>query len=138
MILAYLTHDQVNEPRARELADARGVQLSPLFLKEAATAGPFDAIVHDLDCLPSAARRAILKNLLAGPLTCAAAVHGYRLEEAEGEALRGRGVVAHPHLEEVVRAVLARAVGRGAVRGEDAHAEATSLLDRCTLELGEL
>src|SRR3954452_19021588 len=131
MILAYLTHDQVNEPRARELADARGVQLSPLFLKEAATAGPFDAIVHDLDCLPPAARPAILKNLLAGPLTCAAAVHGYSLEEAEGEGLRARGVVVHSHLEEVVRAVLARAAGRGAVRGEGAHSEPPSPCSTC-------
>jgi hypothetical protein len=136
--LAYLSHDEVNQHRARQLADARGIELSPLFLKEAATAGPFDAVLHDLDCLPPADRRAVLKSLLAGPLPCPAAVHSYGLEEEEVEALRARGVVVHCHLEEAVSALLAGAARQATARSGDGDVGPTPPLDLFSLGLGEL
>jgi hypothetical protein len=138
MILAYLTHDEVNQHRARQLADAWGIELSPLFLKEAATAGPFAAIVHDLDCLPPTDRQGVLKGLLAGPLPWPAGVHSYSLEEAEVQALQARGVAVHRHLEEVVLALLARATSQATARWEDADVGPTLPLDLFPLGLGEL
>jgi hypothetical protein len=138
MILAYLSHDEVNQLWARQLADAQGIEMYPLFLKETATASPFDAVVHDLDSLPPADRQAVLKDLLAGPLPCPAAVHSYGLEEAEVEALRARGVVVHCHLEEAMSALLAVAARQATARSGDGDVGPTPPLDLFSPGLGEL
>ena len=71
MIVAYLTHDEVNQDLARRLADTAGMLLSFLFIRDEGMIRSFDVILFDLDCLPASDRQLILKGLLAGPLTSA-------------------------------------------------------------------
>jgi hypothetical protein len=92
VILAYISHDEVNLHLARELADAAGALLCPLFVRDRSSAVSFDAILCDLDCLPATERAATLKALLAGPLTCPVGVHSYNLERPEVRALRAKGI----------------------------------------------
>jgi hypothetical protein len=70
VILAYLSHDEVNLALALRLAEGAGALLRPLFIRDRPSDVSFDAILWDLDCLPVAERAATLKALLAGPLTC--------------------------------------------------------------------
>jgi hypothetical protein len=126
MILAYLSHDEVNLDLARRLADAAGVLLRPVSVRDAAPANWCDAILYDLDCLPPPDREATLKALLAGPLTCPVGVHSYRLEWPEVQALRARGVAVSRRLHEGVVANLVRAAGErrernGETQGRDSE-----------------
>jgi hypothetical protein len=109
VILAYLSHDEVNLDLAQRLADAAGVQLCPLSVRDSAPAVSCDAVLWDLDGLPHAERAGALKALLAGPLTRPAGMHSYRLEGAEVRALRARGVAVSRRLHAGVVAHLIRA-----------------------------
>jgi hypothetical protein len=102
VILAYLSHDEVNLDLARQLADAAGVLLHPVYVKDRKSAVSFDALLCDLDCLPAAERMDTLKSLLVGPLTCPVGVHSYSLEWPEVEALRARGVAVSRRLHKAV------------------------------------
>jgi hypothetical protein len=115
MILAYLSHDEVNLDLVRRLARAAGLHACPVFAKDAPGAGPFDAVLYDLDSLPPAERERALRRLLLGPLPRPAAVHSYHLEWGEVQALRGRGVGVSRLLHERVIAglVLAAAEAGG-------------------------
>jgi hypothetical protein len=118
MILAYLSHDEVNLALARQLADAAGVLLRPLFVRDGPSDVSFDAILWDLDCLPAAERAAALKALLAGPLTRPVGVHSYSLGWLEAQALRARGVDVSRQLHEgvvtnLVQAASGRRTGSG-------------------------
>jgi hypothetical protein len=106
MILAYLSHDEVNLDLVRRLAEAAGVHVCPVFAKDAAVAGPSDAVLYDLDSLPPAEREQRLKALLMGPLTCPVAVHSYHLGWNEVQGLRARGVGVSRLLQERVVAAL--------------------------------
>jgi hypothetical protein len=111
VILAYLSHDEVNLDLAQRLADAAGILLRPLFVRDKSSVVSADAVLWDLDCLPSAERAGALKALLAGPLTCPVGVHSYSLEWAKVQALRARGVAVCRRLHEGVVAHLVRAAG---------------------------
>jgi hypothetical protein len=52
MLIGYRTIDEVNEDTARQLAQACGVRLYPLWPREAPPDGGFDAVLYDRDCLP--------------------------------------------------------------------------------------
>jgi hypothetical protein len=111
MILAYLSHDEVNLELAGQLADAAGVLLRPVFVRDAVPAVSFDAVLCDLDCLPPAERAGTLKALLAGPLTCPVGVHSYNLDWTEVQALQARGIAVCRRLYQGVVAHLVQAVG---------------------------
>jgi hypothetical protein len=111
VILAYLSHDEVNLDLARRLADAAGAVLCPLFVRHKESAASFDAVLCDLDCLPAAERAGTLKALLAGPVTCPVAVHSHSLERAEVQALRAKGVAVSRRLHEGVVTNLVQAAG---------------------------
>jgi hypothetical protein len=87
LILAYLSHDEVNLDWGGQLANAAGALLCPLFVRDK-SATSFDAVLVDLDCLPSSDLTATLEALLAGPLTCPMGEHSYSLESSEVEALQ--------------------------------------------------
>jgi hypothetical protein len=124
MILAYLSHDEVNLDLARRLADAAGVLLRPLFVRDGPSHVSFDAILWDLDCLPPAERAATLKALLAGPLTCPVGVHSYSLGWLEAQALRARGVDVSCRLHDGVVTNLVRAAS-GRRTGHNGASEAS-------------
>jgi hypothetical protein len=102
VILAYLSHDEVNLDLARRLAGAAGALLYPLFVRDRLSEVSFDALLCDLDCLPVTERGATLKALLAGPLPCPVGVHSYDLERHEVQALRAKGIDVSRRLHEGV------------------------------------
>jgi hypothetical protein len=97
--IAYVTTDEVNQDLALRLADDFGAELCPLSPKDPPPNGEFDAMVYDLDYLPPEGRRAILAGLLAGPRSCAVAVHSHNLREDQADALRAGGIAVSSRLE---------------------------------------
>jgi hypothetical protein len=99
MRVAYLTTDAVNQDWAVHRAAEDGVTVHPLALDDPPPDGQFDAVVYDWDYLPPQRRAQFLLGLLAGPLSCPAAVHSYNLEEDHIKALRRHGVAVSSWLE---------------------------------------
>jgi hypothetical protein len=119
MLFAYLSMDEVNQDLAHRLAAAYDVELDVLTFRDAAPAGQFDAVLHDLDSLPADRRAAILANLEGGEVPGPVAVHSYNLRVSQIKALRNRGVLVTRQLNPQVfvrlrRAVLDQAASRAA------------------------
>ena len=64
MLFAYLSLDEVNKDLARQLATKVGGVLEALSFRIDARAVPFDALVYDLDSLPTDYRSDLLTQLL--------------------------------------------------------------------------
>jgi hypothetical protein len=108
MRIAFLTTDEVNEARAREMALACGVALFPLAPKDEPPDGEYDAVLCDWDFWPAERRQ----DLLAGPdgrPHRPLAVYGYCLDEGQAKALRSRGVAVYVRLRPKVFRQLRRA-----------------------------
>jgi hypothetical protein len=114
MLVAYLTHDEVNQVLARKLARKCGVKLDVYSIREAASACRCDAMICDLDFLPPGSRDLLVAELQRaqnGPV----AVHGYNLPARQRRMLRRRGVIVARRLRPDVFAWLRAAVAaRGA------------------------
>jgi hypothetical protein len=61
--------------------------------------GQFEAILYDLDCLPSKERQTVLDRLLSVQTRGPVGVHSYHLDEVQTEALSRNGVVVTSRLE---------------------------------------
>ena len=93
MRYAYLTLDQVNQDWAERVAAQAGAELDVVSPRDLLAAGPFDALLIDLDSLPPGYRKAALDDLLAGKQAGQAAVHSYHLRIRDARVLRRRGVI---------------------------------------------
>ena len=76
------------------------------------SAGPFDAVMHDLDHMDARFVGAIVTELLSGPAPLPAAVHGYNLGDEEMMALHADGVAVSRRLNPQLVRALCRAVER--------------------------
>jgi hypothetical protein len=119
MILAYLTHDEVNRDLSQRMADSLGIQLLPLFVRDIAPLDSFDAIVYDLDSLPADDRDLIVQALQRGRLFRPAAVHSYNLEPRQTARLKECGVTAQRRLNLRLVLALREAALAHAARPED-------------------
>jgi hypothetical protein len=99
MRIAYFTTDEVNLDLARRWARRIGCQLIPLSPREPLLDDQFDAVIYDLDYLPSELRRELLASLRNDPLPGPCAVHSYNLKRREAEALRFWGVQVRRRLQ---------------------------------------
>ena len=99
MRYAYLTLDEVNQDWAERLAAQAGAELDVVSPRDLLAAGPFDALLIDLDSLPPGYRKAALDDLLAGKQAGQAAVHSYHLRIRDARVLRRRGVIVARRLE---------------------------------------
>ena len=99
MRYAYLTLDEVNEDWAERLAAQVEAELDVVSPRDIFAAGPFDALVVDLDSLPPGYRKAVLDDLLAGKQEGQTAVHSYRLRIRDARVLRRRKVIVARRLE---------------------------------------
>jgi hypothetical protein len=99
MRYAYLTLDQVNQDWAERLAAQAGAELEVVSPRDILAAGPFDALLIDLDSLPPGYRKAALDDLLAGKEARQTAVHSYHLRIRDARVLRRRGVIVARRLE---------------------------------------
>jgi hypothetical protein len=87
----YLTHDEVNEQRARDLAEAWGAELLPLSLRDGLPDGAGSALLIDWDSLDPDGRERVLARLLAGPRR-RIGLHSYGLPEEDARMLQRKGV----------------------------------------------
>jgi hypothetical protein len=99
MRYAYLTLDEVNQDWAERLAAQVDAELDVVSPRDIFAAGPFDALLVDLDSLPPGYRKAVLDDLVAGKQEGQTAVHSYHLRIRDARVLRRRGVIVGRRLE---------------------------------------
>jgi hypothetical protein len=116
VLVAYVSLDEVNQDLAATVADKYGATLASL--ASPAEMAACDAVVYDLDCLPSADRWHILAALICGPVKGVAAVHSYNLQPMQRRALRRKGVAVHRRLHSGWLSRLIRGkIGKAALTG---------------------
>src|SRR4051794_15573435 len=93
MLIAYVTHDEVNAAVAARLARRHGLELIVLSVRDAEQAVAADRLVLDLDHLPPESRSKLFLRAGAGNLRPGVVVHSYNLAPGEDRALRSAGVV---------------------------------------------
>lgn len=94
MHIAYMTHDEVHRDLALRTATQCGVTVHPIAPNDPPTDEQFDAVVYDLDSLPSRRREEVIEELrdTSLPRAMLVAIHTYHINH-EISALRRRGVV---------------------------------------------
>jgi hypothetical protein len=97
-ILAYVTHDPVNEAFVGLRLEDRHTTLSPLTLRDPVPGWEFDRILIDWDSLDPEGREALLAEFLADPEPGKIGLHSYNLD-GEAAVLRGKGVAVFGRLE---------------------------------------
>jgi hypothetical protein len=123
MFICYVSLDDVNQRLAAETAEESGATIDYCASQAEMPVVPCDAVMYDLDNLPSDDRRRILNELRSGPAKRVSAVHSYNLKAADAEALRRNGVVVRRRLQRnwlthLIRGKMARAEARRGVSGE--------------------
>src|SRR5262249_23761066 len=83
-----------------------GVTIRPLAPRDEPPDGAFDAILCDWDYWPADRHGEVLAGLGAAPV----AVHSYRLDEDQSEALRSKGVAVFRRLDVEVLHTLKQAI----------------------------
>jgi hypothetical protein len=102
MRLTYITHDEVNAARARELAEEAGLELIVNDIRQRPTTS---WIVCDIDFLPENFIDRLLQQAAAGQDLSRVAVHSYRLTRCRARLLRSAGAA-------VSRRLTQRLIGR--------------------------
>jgi hypothetical protein len=110
MRIAYMTTDEVNHALAAQLARKCGAVVHKVRPGDTPPDGWFDAVLYDLDNVPTDRRRAFLAQILAGAPARLTGIHGYDLTEEQSEALRMRGVAVAQRLQPDLLRALCRAV----------------------------
>lgn len=96
MTVAYLTHDEVNASRIREMAARLRFELAILDIRQ--TAPEAERLICDLDSLPPETKNDLLANARFGVNLSALAVHSYHLSAKETRLLRAAGVTVSRRL----------------------------------------
>lgn len=112
MLIAYLTHDEVNLEAALQMADAYGATVYPLVVSDATPKNWFDALIYDIDHLPPEDRRKLIDQLLAAPPNFPVVVHSYNLSDEQVRTLKGAGIIVTRSLEPEMFKVIHRAAAR--------------------------
>jgi hypothetical protein len=97
--VAYITHDDVNEAFVASRAEAAGVTMEPLTLRDPLPDGQFERVLIDWDSLDDRGREGLLAGLLAEPWAGRLGLTSYGLNEDDAEVLRGKGVNVFGRLE---------------------------------------
>jgi hypothetical protein len=100
MRIAYRTLDDVNRDLATRLAARAGIDVLSPGIGECVES--FDAVVYDLDHLPTDFRDRLLSELASGQLTQVVGVHSYNLTDGQRRALRRRGICVRRRLGKVL------------------------------------
>src|SRR5262249_33549031 len=93
MRVAYFTMDEVNQYLVRQWAKGAGVGVGcPAGGRLGGTCPESDAVILDLDSLPTELRAHWLHRVLAGAAGGPVLAHGHNIMDSEAAALRQRGV----------------------------------------------
>jgi predicted dehydrogenase len=95
----YLSHDEVNDDRARRGVEARGQTVGSLEVRDGVPAEEEGTLLIDWDSLESEAREAVLGEVLARPLRRRVGMHSRGLAEEDVVTLRRKGVAVFERLE---------------------------------------
>ena len=116
-----LSHDEVNQDRARSLGAAHGLNVQARFLKEGLPDGDCRALVVDLDSVaPGRLALQRLVNELSGrPHPYPVAAFGYGLEYDQIMDLRAAGILVFQHC--LCPAVFAAIAGQSSDGLSDGH-----------------
>lgn len=96
-MIAYVSDDEVNRDSAARMAATCGATLHPHTTRDPVADGPFDAVVYDLESMPTRRRDAVVAGLLSARSPRPVAVHSYNLD-GERDALRDHGIVVTQRL----------------------------------------
>src|SRR5262245_26367451 len=94
----YVTTDDVHEELATRLARHFSATLCAARPRPGSGEEAPDALIYDLDGLPTPLQADVLAGLLAGPPRVPVAVHSYGLEDDRAAALRANGVAVYRRL----------------------------------------
>ncbi len=127
MRIAYMSTDEVNQALVARMAAECGAIVCTVLPKDPSPEGLFDAVLYDMDNLPTDERSAALERLLRGKPDRPTAVHGYDLTVEQARALNGNGVAAARRLHTGLLRSLLSAVRRDreTVPPDDAVTELT-------------
>jgi hypothetical protein len=98
MRLAYATADEVNRALATQMAAECGAVVCHVRPGDAPPEGLFDAVLYNLDDVPSDQHAAFLDGFCHDPPVRPTAVHGYGLADEQADTLRRHGVAAAQRL----------------------------------------
>src|SRR5436309_11604883 len=112
MRIAYWTIDEVNFSLACDWAGAHDMTIDQVTWQDIDPTQDRDAVLYDLDSLPTATRAEILSCLVLSALPLPVAVHSYNLEDSQIELFVACGVAVYRRLESEVFGNLRDAVLR--------------------------
>jgi hypothetical protein len=98
MRLAYVTADEVNLALATQMAGACGAVVCRVQPEEAPPDGLFDAVLYDLDAVPSNQQTGFLKRMSHDSPARPTAIHGYGIADEQAQTLRRRGITVSRRL----------------------------------------
>jgi hypothetical protein len=99
LFVYHLSHSEVNQEVARDLAAEHGLAVQTRFLREGLPDGDGHALIVDLDSVAPdrRGRRRLVKELSGRPRPYPVAVFSYNLEDGQAEDLRAAGVRVFEH-----------------------------------------
>jgi hypothetical protein len=92
MKLAYMNSDEVNQELAVRVAALHGAVVYRLVPDSPLLDGPFDAVLYNLDEVPSGERSVLLDRLCLDSPHRPTAVHGYDITEEQARSLNRSGI----------------------------------------------
>ena len=116
MRIAYMASDEVNRALAVRLAAKCGAVVWNLRPNDCPPDGEFDAVLWNLDDLPTDLQAALLEGLRHGAPDSTVAVHGYDVTDEKLNALHRSGVAAAQRLDIDLLRHLCKAVRRARAR----------------------
>jgi hypothetical protein len=90
--LAYLTTDEVNEDTAVRMGAKQDAIVVPFYPRDTPPNEEYDAVLYDLDFLPTERRGKILNDLLSAPAGKPVALHSFNVDDRLRHDLQCKGV----------------------------------------------
>jgi hypothetical protein len=122
MRLAYATADEVNRALATQMAAECGAVVCHVRPGDAPSEELFDAVLYNLDDVPSDQQPAFIAGFCHDPPVRPTAVHGYGIGDEQAGTLRRHGVAVAQRLNVRLLRILCKAVRKTRTSVPDADA----------------
>jgi hypothetical protein len=106
MRIAYVSTDEVTQDLAARIAAKFGVRVCKRLPKDPLPDDLCDAVLYNLDDVPTAERSALIKGFRSGKPDQPTAVHGYDITDQEARTLNRNGVAAARRLHSDLLCIL--------------------------------
>ena len=127
MRIAYVSTDEVNQDLATRIAAKFGVGVCKRLPKDRKPDDLCDAVLYNLDDVPSAERSALIEGFRCAKPDRPTAVHGYGITDEQAKLLGRNGIAVAPRLRSGLLRSLCQAArpGRATVPPDDALTDLT-------------